>query len=99
MNETAGANIDEASGEMNVILARSEIRNHFRFSAKLSGISGSSCDSHPTIPLSRSDSGRRAGARRFFLLLEVKFVAMRERRLLVLVLVFIRWISSAPFSF
>lgn len=42
MKETAGANMDEASGEMKVMDARSDNRNHFRIVGKLSGISGSS---------------------------------------------------------
>ena len=97
MNETAGANIDDASGEMNVMLARSEMRNHFLLSGKFKGISGSSWDSQPTIPWSRSETGSGGGSRRFFLLREEMLVAMRERRLRELDLVFTRWISSGPF--
>lgn len=40
-NETPGANILEASGEMNVMLASRPTSNHFLGSGKLSGISGS----------------------------------------------------------
>ncbi len=87
MNDTPGANMEDARGEINVMLPSSAISVHFLFSEKLSGISGSSCDSHPTISLSRSDSGRGAGARRAFLLFElfeVRFVAIRDMRLRVL---------------
>lgn len=42
MNDTAGANIEDARGEMNVMLASNDMRNHLRPSGKLSGISGSS---------------------------------------------------------
>lgn len=99
MNETAGANIEEARGEMNVMLASKDMSIHFRLSGKLRGISGSSCDSHPTMPLSRSDSGRGAGARRAFLLLKVRFVAMRDNLLLVLdFVVTLRISSSSTFS-
>jgi hypothetical protein len=78
---------------MNVILLINPKRSHLRLSGKLRGISGSSCDSHPTIPLSRSDSGSGEGARRGFLLLEVRFVAIRDILLLVLDLVDTRRIS------
>lgn len=84
MNETPGANIDEARGEMKVMLPRREMSNHLRFSEKFKGISGSSCPSQPTISFSRSDTGRGAGARRAFLLLDVRLVAIRDIRLRVL---------------
>lgn len=97
---TAGANIDDARGEMKVMLASREMRNHFRRSGKLRGISGSVCDSHPTIPLSRSESGNLAGSSRAFLLLLVREVVIRDNLLLMLDRVFTREISSssAPFG-
>ena len=79
------------------MLASREISSHFLDSGKLRGISGSFCDSHPTIPDSRLDSGSFAGARPSFLLLDVRLVAIRDRRLLVLTLlavVVVRRISS-----
>tara|TARA_R110002060_G_scaffold59097_4_gene68993 strand:+ start:1620 stop:2006 length:387 start_codon:yes stop_codon:yes gene_type:complete len=42
IKDTPGANIEDARGEMNVMLPRREMSNHFRFSEKLRGISGSS---------------------------------------------------------
>ena len=96
MKLTPGANIEEASGEMKVILPSRAIRIHLRVSGKLKGISGSSCDSHPTRSLSRSDNGRGGGGRRAFLLLVARFVVIRDNLLLVLVFVLIR---SMPFSF
>ncbi len=98
IKETPGANMEDARGEMNVMLASKDIRNHFRRSGKLRGISGSSCDSHPTIPLSRSDSGSGGGARRAFLLFEVKLVAIRDILLFVLDLVVTRCISLSSFA-
>ncbi len=100
MKLTAGANIEDARGEMNVMLASRERRNHLRLSGKLRGISGSVCDSHPTIPLSRSETGRGLGSRRGFLLREVRVVAIRDSLLLTLERVSVRWIScsSGPFE-
>lgn len=80
---TYGANMEDANGEMKVILERRLNKSHFRDSGKLSGISGSVCDSHPTIPLSRSESGSFAGSSRAFLLREVSIL---DNRLLVLAL-------------
>jgi len=97
MNETAGANIEDARGDINVMPARRERRSHFRASGKLSGMSGSSCDSHPTIPLSRSDVGRGGGARRSFLLLDVRLVAIRDILLFVLDFVVTLWTSFLSF--
>lgn len=84
MKLTPGAKIDDAKGEMKVMAPRREMSNHFLDLAKLSGISGSSWDSHPTILLARSESGRGAEwySFCFFLLREV-----RRLRLLVLVAV------------
>lgn len=97
MNETPGANIEDASGEIRVMLASKPINSHFLDSAKFNGISGSSCDSQPTIPLSKSDSGNGAGSSRaFFLLLEVRFVAIRDSLLFELDFVGTR---SMSFSF
>jgi hypothetical protein len=84
MKDTPGANIEDARGEINVMLESKERISHFRESWKFKGISGSSCDSHPTIPLSRSVVGSGAGASRAFLLLDVRFVAILESLLLVL---------------
>lgn len=99
MKETAGANIEEARGEMKVMLASREMRNHFCLSGKLRGISGSVCDSHPTTPLSRSERGNLAGSRRAFLLLLVREVVIRDNLLLTVDRVFTREMSSssAPF--
>ena len=99
MKETAGANIDEAKGEMRVMLERRDIKNHLRDSGKLRGISGSSWDSQPTIPLSRSEVGSWAGSRRSFLLLEVSPVAIRDNLLLALDRLLIREISRPSASF
>ena len=93
IKETAGANIEEARGDMKVMEESRDSRNHFRDSGKLRGISGSSCESHPTIPLSRSEVGRGAGSSRFLLLLVVRLADMRDSLLLVLERVSIRWIS------
>jgi hypothetical protein len=90
MKETAGANMEDARGDMNVILASNDKRSHLRDSGKLSGISGSSCDSHPTMPLSRSESGRSWGASLALLDFDVRFVAIRDNLLFELDLVFIR---------
>jgi hypothetical protein len=85
----------DARGEMKVMDPSRAISIHFRESGKLRGFSGSSCDSHPTMPLSRSESGSSAGAMRAFLLLEVRFVAIRDNLLFVLALVSTR---SSPSS-
>ena len=66
------------------MLANKERINHFFFSGKFKGISGSSCDSQPTMSLSRSDTGNGFGANFAFLLLEVRLVAILDRRLFVL---------------
>ena len=68
------------------MLASKEMSSHFLESGKLRGISGSSCDSHPTIPELRLDNGSLAGARRSFLLLDVRTVAIRDNLLFVLAL-------------
>lgn len=81
---TYGANIEDANGEMNVILEIRPNRSHFRDSGKFNGISGSVCDSHPTIPLSRSEIGSFTGSSRAVLLREVSIL---DSRLLVLALV------------
>lgn len=47
--------------------------------------------------LSKSETGRGAGARRAFLLLDVRFVAIRDNRLRVLVLLLRRDISLSSF--
>lgn len=94
INPTAGANMDEARGEMKVILEIRPNRSHLRESGKFRGISGSSWDSHPTIPLSRSESGNLAGSRRAFLLRDVSVVAIRDNLLLVLTLVLTRCMGS-----
>jgi hypothetical protein len=99
IKETAGANIEEARGEMKVMLESKAIRNHFLDSGKLRGISGSNCDSHPTMPLSRSEVGSLAGSRRAFLLLDVRVVAIRDNLLLALDRVFIRPISCSSTAF
>jgi hypothetical protein len=99
MKLTAGANMEEASGEMKVMLEIRPSNSHLRESGKLRGISGSSWDSHPTIPLSRSERGRFAGSRRAFLLREVRAVVIRDNLLLVLALEFILLIESPSPSF
>ena len=86
---TAGANMDEASGETKVMLDNRPRSSHLREFAKFRGISGSSCDSHPTIPLSRSESGIFIGASRSFLLLDVSTVAIRDNLLFPLALVLV----------
>jgi hypothetical protein len=91
MNETAGANIEEANGEMNVIEATRPSKVHLRLSGKFSGMRGSSWLSHPTIPLSRSVSGIFSLARpSFFLLLVLSFEVIRASLLLALPAVLIR---------
>lgn len=99
MKDTPGANIEDARGEINVMLESKESISHFRGSGKFSGISGSSCDSHPIIPLSKSVVGRGAGASRAFLLLDVRFVAILDSLLLELDLVVNRWISDSSIDF
>jgi hypothetical protein len=91
--------MEEARGEMKVMLESKAINSHFLDSGKLRGISGSSCPSHPTIPLSRSEVGSGAGASRAFLLLEVRFVAIRDILLFVLDFVDTRWISDSSPDF
>lgn len=86
---TAGANMDDASGETKVMLERRPRRSHLREGAKFKGISGSSCPSHPTMPFSRSDSGILARASRSFLLRDVRAVAIRESLLWPLALVLV----------
>ena len=91
MNETAGANIEEANGEMNVIEETRPSNVHLRWSGKFSGIRGSSWPSHPTMPLSRSVSGIFSLARpSFFLLLVLIFDIIRASLLLALPVVLIR---------
>jgi len=99
MKDTPGANIEDARGEMNVILESRERISHFRESWKFNGISGSSCDSQPTIPLSKSEVSSGAGASRAFLLLDVRFVAIFESLLLELDFVVTRWISNSSNDF
>lgn len=70
--------MEDASGEINVMLDNRPRSKNLRDSGKLSGISGSFWDSQPTIPLSNSESGNFAGSRRAFLLLDVRLVAIRE---------------------
>lgn len=97
MNDTAGANIEDARGEIKVMLASSPRRSHFFEFGKLSGIAGSSCDSQPTISLSRSETGMTGGGNRSFLDLEVRLVAIRESFVLELALDFDRSrLSSLP---
>jgi len=99
MKETAGANIEDARGEMKVMLESNPSRSHLRESAKFRGISGSFCDSHPTIPLSRFEIGSFTGSRRPFLLRDVRLVAIRESLLLVLTLEVTRWMDSLSSDF
>jgi hypothetical protein len=91
--------MDDAKGEMNVMAERRLSKSHLRESAKLRGISGSVCDSHPTIPLSRSERGSFAGPRRGFLLRLVSEVAILDSRLLVLALDCILSIEYASMDF
>jgi len=100
MNETAGANIEEASGEMNVIEEIRPSNIHLRLLGKFRGIRGSSWLSHPTMPLSRSVSGIFSLARpSFFLLLVLILDVICASLLLVLPPVLIRSMrmSSADF--
>jgi len=78
MNETPGANIEDASGLMRVMEEMSPRRSHLRRLGKLSGISGSSCPSQPTTPASRSVTGTSSGLSISFLDRDVSLVAMRE---------------------
>lgn len=57
----AGARMDDAKGDMNVMMERSTTRSHFRNGVKLSGISGSVWLSHPMMPFERSVIGRIGG--------------------------------------
>jgi hypothetical protein len=91
--------MEEAKGEMNVMLEIKPNNIHLRESGKLRGISGSSWDSHPTTPLSRSESGSFAGSRRAFLLRVVSDVAIRDSLLFALALEPIRWIESPSVDF
>lgn len=88
INDTAGANMDEASGDINVILDNKPSKNHFRESGKFSGMAGSSCDSHPTILLSRSDNGIFAASSLALLFRAVRLVFIRESLLRPLAWVF-----------
>lgn len=78
--------MEDANGEMNVMLESRPSKSHLRDSVKLSGISGSVCDSHPTVPLSRSVTGSFAGSSRALLLRVVSEVAILDSRLFVLAL-------------
>jgi len=84
---------------MKVMLESNPSRSHFRESGKFKGISGSFCDSHPTIPLSRSEIGSFSGSRRAFLLRDVRLVAILESLLLVLTLETTRWMDSLSRDF
>jgi hypothetical protein len=97
MKDAAGANIEEARGEMNVMLESNDIKSHFWVSGKLRGIDSSDWDSHPTIPWSKSDNGKGSGTSRAFLLLEVKLVAIRDSRLFADDLEVTLWISVSSF--
>lgn len=98
MKDTAGANIDDARGLMKVMAEIRPSSIHFRFAAKLSGISGSFWPSQPTMPLSRSVTGTFSGSSPSLCLFVrvVSFVAIRESPLLVVPVVDIR--SRASFS-
>lgn len=93
MKDTAGANIEEARGEINVMLESNDIKSHFLVSGKLRGMDSSVWDSHPTIPLSKSDKGKGSGASRGFLLLGVRLVAILDSLLFELDLEITLWIS------
>ena len=90
MNGTAGANMDEASGEMNVIAETRPSRNHLRLAEKLRGIAGSCCPSHPTMPFSRSDSGILSLCNPPFLLRVLRRDLIRDNLLTPLAFVFTR---------
>jgi hypothetical protein len=97
MNDTAGANIEEARGEINVMLESNDIKSHFLVSGKLRGMDSSVWDSHPTIPLSKSDKSKGSGASRGFLLLGVRLVAILDSLLFELDLEVTLWISFSSF--
>jgi hypothetical protein len=89
--------MEEAKGEIKVMLESSDIKSHFCVSGKLRGMDSSDWDSQPTIPLPRSDNGKGAGASRAFLLLEVKFVAIRDILLFALDLEVTLWMPFSSF--
>lgn len=64
MKPTPGANIEEASGEMKVMMEMRMRRENFFDCVKLSGMSGSSCPSQPTTLSSRFCCGMVIGGRR-----------------------------------
>ena len=94
IGSTAGANIDDANGEMKVIAETRPRRTHFLAWGKLSGFLASSCDSHPTIPLSRSDNGSFSRSSRPLLLLVVRRDTTFESLLFVLDLEVVRFRES-----
>jgi hypothetical protein len=98
MKDTAGANIEEARGEINVMLESNDIKSHFLVSGKLRGMDSSVWDSHPTIPLSKSDKSKGSGASRGFLLLGVRLVTIRDSLLFEPDLEVILWVSFSPFG-
>ncbi len=57
MKMIAGARIEEANGDMKVIIERRQTISHFWLFLKLSGMVGSSSLSQPTISLSKSEVG------------------------------------------
>lgn len=55
---TAGENILDASGETKVIKLTRPSKAHFLPDGKFCGLAGSSCPSQPTMPRTRSVSGK-----------------------------------------
>jgi hypothetical protein len=84
MNDTAGANMEDARGETRVIAEIKPRRSHFLLRGKLSGICGSSWDSQPIRPKDKSVSGTSSRSSCPFFERFDRRVAMRETRDLVL---------------
>lgn len=60
MKVIAGENMLEARGEIKVIALTRPSNAHFLLEGKFCGFLGSSCPSQPTMPRSRSVSGKRS---------------------------------------
>lgn len=91
MKLTPGATIEEAKGETNVMAEMRPRSIYFLPDSKLSGIAGSSWDSHPTSPESRSIIGSSSRGSFSFLERPDSAVATREMRDAV---VATRWIAA-----
>jgi len=89
--EIPGAKMDDAKGVSSVMADSRPTISHFLRAAKLSGMAGSSWDSHPTTPAARSETGMGAKGMRSRGSRVRRREMMRERRDLALARVEVRW--------